>query len=654
MPQNNPISPDNATISPIQMQSARVAQFPLNDTQIRDLVTNRLEMSRQAAIPFITKAAKYYRLFRNQQQVKNYQGLANLFVPEPYRIVAKKTARLGNAIKNIRVTPETANDEDAANIATHLLNFLRRKLNWNILERIAIQESRVVGMAWLKVLWDLRKEEQDRPYKGFDITFDTVDHVILPPDMTIQQIFTDQIPWLIHTYNADIATIRANPNYDPVQVQALETRSGNNGSRRSQSTLLEQARTMFVQQQRAYSIKQKKGFEMREYWGYIPVERTLPSGQKVTEQFDALIVIADRDVILQKTANPYADIIDERLPFVPVVARIVGQETYPVGDLEPCESLFNELNDTRNQRMDTVTMNIDPPKEVLRAAQIDPKDLVPRIGWYFTSNIPNGVRFINPDMQGVNASIKEEEFIRGDIQQTAGIIDFAQGSQVQAGIEIDTARGALIAKSEADIMAEEELDLLKLSLQRLYRIVLAYSQTFLDRGFAMRLMQRGTQSFEQVDKSRIQGNLDLDIEMETLQDKTTRQSMKLLLLNQARETPGANVGRFFSDALESLTDGEIKIEEYYQPPQPQPEQPKVSISLKGDLNELQAAQVYKTIPGVNQTFGDPLMTKEGRKLAKGIHDEELETMQKQQDIINSQGQNDSDADNPAQSSDAQG
>lgn len=650
VPGSEPTIPES--ILPQQQIPGNTQDFPISESDVKELVWNRYEMGRQAAIPYITRAAKYYRLFRNQQTVKNYTGLANLFVPEPYRVVSKKTSKLGNAIKKIHVTPQTPNDDEAAQIGETLLNFLRRKMNWNIQERIAIQESRIVGMSWLKILWNLNKEDNSAPYKGFDVTFDTVDHVILPPDLTAQELMVGNIPWLVHYYQSDLTELRKNPNYDPVALAQLEMRSGSTGSRRSQATVLEQARVMFTQAQRAYTINKSKKFNIYEFWGYLPVE-SMEDGQKITRYIDSLVVVADRNVVLRRTENPYAKILDERIPFVPFVGRIVGQETYAIGDLEPSESLFNELNDTRNQRMDTVTLNIDPAKEVLRGANIDEKDLVARRGWVIKSSIPNGVRFIPPDMQGVKAAIDEEKIIRGDIQQVTGVIDFAQGSEVQAGVEIDTARGALIAKSETDIGAEEELDLLKISLQKFYRIVLVFAQNFLDREFTVRLMQKGTEKFQAISGEKARGNVDLDIEMQTLQDKTTQQQLKLLLLNQARETPGANVGRFFTDALESLTDGDIEISEYYQQPQPPPpEPPKISISLKGDLTQLQAASIYQTIPGVDKDWGDPTMTAEGRNLVKGIHPEELDTLQKQQAIISQQNQDESNASDSAQPSNA--
>ena len=627
-------APGSQSLLPEQQRTTKMTDGVLSTQTVKDLVVNRFEAGRQAAIPYITRAAKYYRLFRNQQTVKNYTGLANLFVPEPWRVVSRKTAKLANSINRIKVAPETPQDEEAADTATHLMNFLRRKLGWSSVERIAIQESRIVGMSWLKVLWNINKEDPKAPYKGFDLSFDTVDHIILPPDLTIQDIVTGNIPWLIHYYQTELADLRQNPNYDQEALANLEQRSGNTGSRKSMATVLEQARTMFTQAQRQYTIKQSKKFNIYEYWGFLPQETYDEKGQKLTKQVDSLVVLADRDVVLRNTANPYAGVLDERLPFVPFVGRMVGQETWPVGDIEPSESLYNELNDTRNQRMDTVTLNIDPAKEVIRGANIDEKDLVARRGWVIKSSIPNGIRFIPPDMQGVRAAIEEEKIIRGDIQQATGIIDFTQNTDVQSGVNIDTARGTLIAKQETDILAEEELELLKMSLQKLYRIILSYSQTFLDKEFTIRLMQKGTQSFSTISSDRIKGNLDLDIEMQTLQDKTSVQSMKLLLLNQARETPGANVGKFFTDVLEVLNDGDIQIAEYYQPPQPQPEQPKISVSLKGDLTQMQAAQVYKQIGGVDPEFGDPLMTAEGRNLAKGIHPEETDAKKQEKELAN--------------------
>ncbi len=547
-----------------------------------------------------TRFAEYYKLFRNQQVEKNYTGLANLFVPEPYRIVRKKSAKLSNAIKSIKVVPETQNDIESAKNSTHLLNFLRRKLNWFITERSAIQESRITGLSWIKIVWNLSKEETDKPWKGFDMKMQAADSVYLAPDTTMNSVFEGTVPWLIHEYETDFESLEKNGNYNKEALKVLKEK----GNSSLQKTPLSQARLM---NQRGNSDKSGSGsktkYSIQERWGMY-------KGQ------NWLIVIANSTVTLRNEKNPYSEILGNYLPFVPICGDIVGKEMYPVGDIEPSKSLFNELNDTRNQRMDTVTLNIDPPKEIIRAANIDEKELVPRRGWMYHSTIPNGVRFIPPDMQGVIAAINEEKIIRSDIQQTTNSLDFTSGSDVQGGLSIDTARGAIIAKGEADVVTEDELEILKVSLRLLYRIVLAYSQKFLDRQFQIRLLEKGQESFVDISSAVIQGNLDTDIEMRTLQDKTIDQQIKLMVFNQAKTVPGAKLGKFFMDVLESLY-GDINIDEYYQEPQPVQETPKISISLKGDLNSSEADEIYKTIPGVDPAAADPILREDLREAMRG-------------------------------------
>lgn len=590
-----------------------MAEQPTISQSHLQLVKERYNVAKASSTLDLTRFAKFYKLFRNRQTTKNYNGLANLFVPEPYRVVRKKTAKLSRAIRKIKVTPEDKGDIQAAQAGSRLMNFLRGKLDWFVLERTAIQESRIVGLSWVKAVWLLDKEEEDAPYKGFDLSMETADRVYLAPKTTILDVFQGNIPYLVHEYDADLATLKKNPNYKQDQLAVMEKSGGSEGQ---QPSALAQSREMFNRGQQK-DVSGKRKFNIKEYWGKIPTTNTDTNGNQVSAEYDGLVVVADDKWVLRDDKNPYAEILDNPIPFRPFVANPVGEELYPIGDIEPAESLFNELNDTRNQRMDTVTFNIDPPKEILKAAQIDKKQLVARRGWFFESAVPNGVRFIPPDMQGVAAAVNEEKIIRGDIQQVTGIIDFSQDTEVQAGISVDTARGAIVAKGEADEITEDELEILKVCLKGLYRLVLAYAQAFLDRPFAVRVVENGIEQFFNMTNADIKGNLNLDIEMKTLQDKTTEQSIKLMFLNIAKTTPGAKVGKFFTDALEAIYE-DVNISEYYEEPPPAaPEPPKVSISLKGELTQLQASQVYATVPGVDKQMADPIMTQEGRALMRG-------------------------------------
>src|SRR3990167_10363482 len=166
-------------------ETQEVPKVQIDEGKAISFIKETYNQARSASLKDLERFARYYKLFRNEQTTKNYTGLADLFVPEPYRIVRKKSAKLSNSIRSIKVTGETANDIEGAKIASQLLNYLRRKLNWSFTEKLAIQESRTVGHSWMKVLWNIDKEEVDRPYKGFDLSLATAEQIFLAPGTTM-------------------------------------------------------------------------------------------------------------------------------------------------------------------------------------------------------------------------------------------------------------------------------------------------------------------------------------------------------------------------------------------------------------------------------------------------------------------------------------
>lgn len=580
----------------------------IENNKVLEYVKKRFSASEKANSGEIDRFARYYDLYRGRRTQRNYTGMADLFIPEPHRIVKRKTAKMVNSIKAINVLPEGVSDKDAAKTAATLASFLTRKLSLKNFYRAWIKESRIVGAAWARITWDVSREEADKPWKGYKIDMFSVDRVFINPKKTMLDIFQGKLDYAIFNYEADLDSLKGNKNYDKTQLELMGKTDGKGWV----ETALSQARQIF--QSGASSAQRpnlSREHDIKEYWGKYDGD-------------DMLFVIADDKFVLRNEKNPYADILDNPIPAVMMPASVEPNEISPIGDIEPNESLFNELNDTRNQRMDTVTLNIDPAKEILRSAYISDKDLIARRGWTIKTDIPGGLRFIPPDMQGVRAAIDEERIIRGDIQQSTGVLDFAQDSDVQAGVSVDTARGALIAKGESDILTEDEIDIVKEALKQFWVIMIAYAQNFLDRSFTMRLTENGNEEFFKMSKESLQGSLDIDPVIETLQDKTTRQQINIMLLNIAKDIPGAKIGKFFTDVVEVVKDN-INIEDYFDPNfQPAPASPNVSVSLKGDISELQADQIYKTIPGVDPVFGDPIMSREGRNLMAGILPEDEE------------------------------
>jgi len=600
-------------------QFAEEGNITQNSQEKVQFVLKRFETSKSARTGEVSRFSRYYSLYRGRQSKKNYRGLSELFIPEPHRIVERKVAKIVNAMKSIHVTPEGEQDSEAARVGTILANYLQRKLNLKDFYRMWIKESRIVGASWARILWDVEKEEEAKPWLGYKIQMFPVDRVAFDPKATMWDVMYGKLEWLIFDYEATPEMLKRNKNYN----QKLVNIAVKEHSDSEKSSTLAQVRQIF----RSGESSGKSGGEgvekkinIKEFWG-------IKDGKKV------LMVVANGKWLLRDDPNPVAEIIDNIAPAVFLPSSIEPQEISPIGDIEPNESLFNELNDTRNQRMDTVTQNIDPIKIVQRSANIRDDELVQKRGWVVHSDTPTGVQFITPDMQGVIASINEEKIIRSDIQQSTGVIDFSTDGGTAAGLSIDTARGAVIAKGEADVVVEDKISIVKSSMKEFWRIMMAYAQKFLDREFTIRIVEAGAESFYNVSNEDIQGNIDIDVEIETLQDKTTRQQLALLLFNQAKDVPGAKIGKFFTDVLEVFKD-DVVISEYFDENfQEAPAPPKVSVSLKGEIGKLQSDQVYKTIPGVDPTFGDPLMSPEGRQLMRGEMPEDLETLRAQTEIL---------------------
>ncbi|KKK49018.1 hypothetical protein LCGC14_3139310, partial [marine sediment metagenome] len=207
--------------------------------------------------------------------------------------------------------------------------------------------------------------------------------------------------------------------------------------------------------------------------------------------------------------------------------------------------------------------------------------------------------------------------IQGDIDRTLGIPSFGTQTPVMGDISQDTATGVNAMLQAQDVVSTFILSKVKHSLGKVYRAILAYNQEFIDRNFKISVLGKEGPELKDVSKARIKGNLDVDVEVELMSDLFLRRQEALAALSIGKGIPGSNMAKLWEDYLDTYD--RDNFEDYYQPPQPlPPEDPKISVSLKtAELNELQTAEIYKKIPGVNPKFGDPLMTQEGRAMMRG-------------------------------------
>ena len=586
------------------------------------LVAKRFLTGEKSAANQKSKFDKWFRMYKNERVDSNYKGFSNIVVPKVFEKIERGTAILSQAIKRIKVTGQGPEDKASADLNEKLIEFEDRALNIPQIRKQWIKTSRIHGIGYLKCTWDVAKETPERPYKGISVSLPDPRLITFNPDWT-----PDQDPrWAIHEATIPFSDVAKNSRYSKDKLAKVKESS--------------------TYGKKPYAIRGvKKALDtsddttlmtnIKEYYGPY-------SDKEDGDEYPAKIIIANDLVALEVVENPYAKLLDCPIPIFPLSIYVVPHDSAPMGDPEAIASLYTELNDTRNQRLDTVTLNIDPMKLVLKAAQIDESELVAKKGWIVHSNLPNGVQVIPPDMQGVVAAINEERIIQGDIDRTLGIPSFGAETPVSGDITTDTATGVNATLQAQDIISNSILEEVKAALKKVYRAILAYNQSFIDRQFIISVVGQDNQPQPTtVSPERIQGNMDLDVEVELVGNRLARRAEALQALTVGSKIPGTNMGKLWEDYLR--THDKYDIKEYYTPPQPAPpESPKVSVALKGDLTQLQASQVYSQIPGVNQKFADPIMTPEGRAMMRGElpeyqdkDDKQLEALEKQANILHS-------------------
>ncbi|MCK4522394.1 MAG: hypothetical protein KAU20_07515 [Nanoarchaeota archaeon] len=573
------------------------------NTRASDAVTKAWRTSEKLHSSQMILFSKYFRMFKNEEVDSNYDGLSKIVVPKVFEKIIRGTAVINQAIKKIRVTGQGDEDKESAKYNERLIEFEDRVLNLRKIRKLWIQTARIAGTSYLEVTWDMSKEKEGRPYKGLNVALVPGENIRFNPDHVVGEPFR----WAIVESNVPFYEVKKMLKGKDFETQMTDEVKNSSAFGNTDSLLhATKAKGLDTSDETTRMVNIKK------YYGPYAKEEN-------GDEEDYVIILANDKVPIKTVKNVYADILDDPIPIFELPIYTVPGEPYAYGDAAAIGGLYTELNDTRQQRMDTVTLNVDPMKIILKAAQIDPAQLIAKRGWVVEANMPNAVTVVHPDMQGVAASVNEERIIQGDIDKVLGIPSFGSKTPVSGDVTTDTATGVNATLQAQDVISNSILDEVKDSLRRVYRTILAYNQTFIDKEFKITVVGEGKEMAEEmsVSKERIQGNLDLDIDVELVGNRLARRAEALAALNIGSRIPGTQMGQLWEDYLE--THDKANFEDYYAEPQPTPpEPPKMTISLKTrELSELQTAELYKQIPGVNPVYADPAMTKQGRDIMRG-------------------------------------
>ena len=522
-----------------------------------ELVKSRFNVSDSFTRGYFTKFQDYYKLYRSSLS-GGLPWRSKLFIPKIFEIIETIAPRVAMSQKKFKTLPVEGTDVANAEAFTDLLDFQFEQTNMEEVIEELTKESLIYGTSIAKVTW-----RDDKP------TAEVVDIFDFYPDPKARN--QDEMKYAIHRLERDYLDLESNPNYDKAALKKLKAGDGNATSNNQERQ----------QREGVLGITSEDGtrkrYEVLEYWGEF-------------QDKNYIIVLAD-GVVLRCEESPYANPI----PFVVIRDTVVPHEFYGIGEIEPIESLQNELNDVRNQRMDNIKLNLNNMWKVVAGGVQFEDELVSRPGGIIHLTRPDGL--MPNDRQPIpSEAFTEESIIKSDMERTDGansplsgsLTSPSQGTNAGAGNKTATAwQGAI---NQADKRFSAKVNQLKRGLIRIGRKYLELDQQFMDKETQIRILGKdGEPMMVNLLPEDIKSSFDLTVEIEYL-DEYQRLTQDVQLLQTMANVPGFNVAQLAIDIIEKS--GKKNVEKYLSPPEPpKPEQPKVNYQLKGDMAPDAVAQL---------------------------------------------------------------
>jgi len=523
----------------------------------RDLVQKRFRTSQKYVQNYFVNFQEYYRLYRSVLESGRFPWRSNLFIPKTFEIVETVAPRVAQAQRTFKTLPVEGMDVENAEAFTDLLKFQFSKTNMEDVIEELVKESLIYGTAVAKITW---RDGLPNP--------EAVDIYDFFPDPKARNV--GEMKYAIHRVERDIEDLEQNPNYDKGVIKKLK---GNDGSVKSNEDRMEREALIGVSSE----DRTRKRFEVLEYWGEFDGEQ--------------YIIVVVGDEVLRCDKNPYAN----WNPFVVVRDTIVPHEFYGIGEVEPIISLQNELNDTRNQRLDNVKLNSNVQWVVTAGGVVFEDELVSQPGGVIHTTRPDGVKPLERRPVPSEA-FTEESIIKSDMERTTGANSSMSGALVspmggtQGGVLNRTATAYQGAINQGDKRFSAKINHMKRALISMGRKFLELSQQFMTQPQMIRIIgQGGEAALVPLMPEDIKSNFDLDVDIEYLDD-FQRFQQDIGVVQAMANVPTFDVASYMVDSLER--NGHKDIKKYLLKPQPPaPEQPNMNYQLKGELMPDAVAQL---------------------------------------------------------------
>ncbi len=224
------------------------------------------------------------------------------------------------------------------------------------------------------------------------------------------------------------------------------------------------------------SLRKDKDVEVLWYWGKRP--------------WDALIIVAN-DVVVRMGPNPYNH---KQLPFGRAVDIYKTHQFWGKGECALMESIQDELNTIRRQRLDRSHLNIDPMILTSNREDLDENQLIARPhGSIQVDDVNNFKQLFVTDTP--QSAYQEEDRLKDDAVRITGMDPRMQGlTQAGAGTATEAAilKEQTLKRLRAKIWLLDKTFLTEVGRLRMANILQFYSQPKMERIIG----EAGMQSYE--------------------------------------------------------------------------------------------------------------------------------------------------------------
>lgn len=351
----------------------------------------------------------YYKLYRSYRQKSLYPLKSNIFVPYTFALVEQVVPKMLGAIFNtkpiVSVGIREGGDQDLAIILERMLDYLFDQENLELYFRLQdfFKEAAIYGTSFAMI--------RPKFSGGKEAPFEYID--VNPIDLF--NVFPD--PRGLSLSRMRHLITRTYVDYEELEKKVELGTYKSSDVKQLKDKLASVADIDEAKKKRLTSIG------ILEEYAVDPDRKII----EILEYYDRdeIIVIGAKEVMLKRIDNPYGI-----LPFVMCKYTNAPHELYGIGLPEMIASLQEELNTTRNQRMDNVNLVINRMWKASTIADIDYDNLISYPGNVIKCGDPNGlIPLETPDV--TESAYKEESVIKGDIELATSEYAPARGEPTQ-------------------------------------------------------------------------------------------------------------------------------------------------------------------------------------------------------------------------------